>query len=153
MAKLKVRVRDLDAGRVRIEGVEAELRRGPFRQYIDRKGVRVKQAAQSLAPVSKVYPRPPHSTMPPANPGRLKRSIYAKAITVRGLPAVEVGAKVPYIGYVVEGTPPHVIVASRKQTLAFYWPKISGFYNPVAVNHPGTRPNDFLKRALRVAGY
>lgn len=152
MARVKVRVGHIDAGRVRIEGVESELRRGPFKQYIDRKGVRVLQAAQRLAPVSKIVPRPPYSTMPPQNPGRLKRSLFARQGTTRGLPSVDVGTKgVDYATYVIQGTPPHIIRARHKKTLAFWTG--AGFAYPRQVMHPGTRPNDFLSRALREAGY
>ncbi len=151
MAKIKVRVRDAKPGRVNIEGIESDLRRGPFRQYIDRKGVLVLQAAQRLAPVSKVTPRPPYSTMPPQNPGALKRSLYARTITVDRLPAVEIGSKSPVMGYVIYGTVPHIIAARNKKTLAFWTG--GGFAYPKRVQHPGTRPNDFLTRALRAAGY
>ena len=49
-----------------------------------------------------------------------------------------------YGEYVVSGTRPHIIMPRVKRAL--YWP---GAAHPVAlVHHPGTKPNDFVRRAV-----
>lgn len=84
----------------------------------------------------------------PEKSGNLKRKLrWDITVGVTGLIGL-VGAKdVPYFQYVIDGTRPHRIEAKDKQAL--YWP---GAIHPVkSVNHPGTRPNDFLVRAMRSA--
>jgi hypothetical protein len=52
-----------------------------------------------------------------------------------------------YAPYVEFGTKPHVITA--KNAKALYWP---GAAHPVkSVNHPGTKPNDFMGRIVEAA--
>lgn len=52
-----------------------------------------------------------------------------------------------YAPYVEFGTRPHVITA--KNAKALYWP---GAAHPVkSVNHPGTKPNDFMGRIVAAA--
>lgn len=80
--------------------------------------------------------------------GRLRASIKAdppRIFSLRG--SVTVGSNVEYAGYVNDGTGPHVIRPRTKQFLKF---KVGGrtVYAKV-VNHPGTRANPFLDRALR----
>lgn len=59
---------------------------------------------------------------------------------------------VPYAGYVRWGTRPHVIRARNAKYLRFYWPRVGRVVFFKKVNHPGTKPNYFLERALnRVA--
>jgi hypothetical protein len=77
----------------------------------------------------------------PVDTGNLRRSIHGEALShVHGT----VGTAVPYAVMVHEGTRAHVITPSSRKAL--FWP---GARHPVRrVNHPGTRPNPFLKRAL-----
>ena len=65
-----------------------------------------------------------------------------------GWPAVEVGAKVPYLGYVLYPTAPHVITPRTKRALAFYWTAGGYFVVTKRVYHPGTRAQDFLTPSL-----
>lgn len=52
-----------------------------------------------------------------------------------------------YAPYVEFGTAPHVILPKDKKAL--YWP---GAAHPVSkVNHPGTKPNQFLERIIAVS--
>lgn len=53
-----------------------------------------------------------------------------------------------YLGYELEGTPPHVIRPRRRKALRF----VVGGHVIYArhVNHPGTRANPFLTRALGI---
>ena len=48
--------------------------------------------------------------------------------------------------YVEFGTPPHIIKAKNKQVLAN---KKSGKFFGKTVHHPGTRPNPFIRNAIR----
>lgn len=53
----------------------------------------------------------------------------------------------PHTLFVIDGTRPHKI--EGKPLLAFFWPKVGGFVVFHSVNHPGTRANNFLARALK----
>lgn len=60
-----------------------------------------------------------------------------------------------FADYVIPGTPPHVIRARQAHALAFFWPSYQGsrpgpgdFVFFKAVNHPGTKANDFVRRAV-----
>lgn len=104
----------------------------------------VETAARALAPVGKG-----------PNAGRLKRSISTRARAGSGrftrtgnaeIAAYEIVVAVPYAGYVSRGTRPHVIESHGP------WPLRNRFTGQVfgrIVHHPGTRPNDYLDRALR----
>lgn len=52
-----------------------------------------------------------------------------------------------YTLFVIKGTRPHPIVGNP--LLAFFWPKVGANVVFRSVMHPGTKPNDFLTRALR----
>jgi hypothetical protein len=49
------------------------------------------------------------------------------------------------LGWVINGTPPHVIEATNAQAL--HWTVGGADFFAKSVNHPGTQPNDFLTRA------
>lgn len=51
--------------------------------------------------------------------------------------------------FVIKGTRPHPIVGNP--LLGFFWPKVGQFVVFHSVNHPGTKANNFLSRALRAA--
>jgi hypothetical protein len=77
----------------------------------------------------------------PARSGALRKSIYAQ---VRGDKST-IRARAPYAGFVINGTPPHIIRAKDKP-LRFQIGGATVFAR--SVNHPGTKPNDFFSRAL-----
>jgi HK97 gp10 family phage protein len=79
----------------------------------------------------------------PVRTGTLRRSITSNPVTAtHGV----VGTSVPYAKYVHEGTGARVIVPVNKKAL--YWP---GAAHPVRrVNHPGTKANPFMRRALEM---
>jgi ribosomal protein L5 len=78
----------------------------------------------------------------PKRTRKLERSIYAD---IRGDKAT-IRARAPYAGFVISGTPPHIIRAKDKP-LRF---QIGGrVVFARSVNHPGTKPNDFFSRALQ----
>ncbi len=53
----------------------------------------------------------------------------------------------PATGYVIRGTAPHIIRPVRRSALKFTVRGTTVFAR--VVHHPGTRPNDFLSKALR----
>lgn len=59
----------------------------------------------------------------------------------------EVISNAPHTLFVIKGTRPHKIVG--KPLLAFFWPVVGRNVVFRHVNHPGTKANDFLSRALR----
>jgi HK97 gp10 family phage protein len=65
---------------------------------------------------------------------------------VEGTLAGEVFAGAPHALPVEEGARPHVIKARFRRALA--WPIEGGFAFAKAVNHPGNRPQPFLRPAL-----
>lgn len=82
-----------------------------------------------------------------ANNGRLRDSITFKPTITSTNARVEVTSRVPYVGYVINGTPPHVI-EPRTATI-LHWQKDGNHFYRHRVYHPGTRPNPFPERALR----
>lgn len=79
----------------------------------------------------------------PARTGALRASIVARAAGASGVGFYGLA----YGKLLVQGTRPHVIVPRTKQALA--WP---GAGHPVRrVQHPGTRPDDFPRRAVDAA--
>ncbi|MGW2766255.1 hypothetical protein [Streptomyces sp. NPDC001275] len=65
----------------------------------------------------------------------------------RGLQAV-ITCSHPAVRYVIEGTRPHIIRPRRAKALRF---EVGGHVVFSAyARHPGTRPNPFLQRALRM---
>lgn len=55
----------------------------------------------------------------------------------------------PHSVFVIKGTRPHRIEGNP--LLGFFWPKVGTFVVFHSVQHPGTRANNFLGRALRAA--
>ena len=75
--------------------------------------------------------------------GNLRQSIKSAMLSrLRG----EVSVEAKYGIYVHEGTAPHTIVARGKSL----YNKRSGQFFGKKVNHPGTRANPFLQRAIKV---
>lgn len=76
----------------------------------------------------------------PVKTGALRASIVQRSTGAQGAGFYALA----YGEYVVHGTRPHLILPKTKQAL--YWP---GARHPVrSVNHPGTKPNDFVQRAV-----
>ncbi|MET7981698.1 MULTISPECIES: hypothetical protein [unclassified Streptomyces] len=65
----------------------------------------------------------------------------------KGLTGV-VSCNHPAVFYVLEGTRPHIIRPRRAKALHFYVEGAEVFSK--LVRHPGTKPNPFLQRALRL---
>lgn len=76
--------------------------------------------------------------------GNLAGSINTKRV---GPSLWEVIADVPYALMVNQGTPPHVIIPKSGKVLKF--PSKSGtIVYTQKVNHPGTKPNPFMVKAM-----
>jgi hypothetical protein len=107
---------------------------GPVGKDLKRRGRNVKNAAQRFVGV---------------DTGLLRASITMQmSYDVRGL-KVRVGSKVPYALMHHNGTRPHQITASPGKLLRF--PSRGRIVMIDRVNHPGTRPNPFLLKALAAA--
>jgi HK97 gp10 family phage protein len=82
----------------------------------------------------------------PVDTGRLRSSIVSRAENSGRSIGYVVGTNVNYAAAVEYGTAPHVIKPRDKKAL--FWP---GAAHPVAqVNHPGTRPQPFLRPAIEL---
>lgn len=49
------------------------------------------------------------------------------------------------------GTPTHIIRARKARFLSFFWKKINAQFFAKSVNHPGTKPTLFLRKATNAA--
>ncbi|MYR64411.1 hypothetical protein GTY54_52110 [Streptomyces sp. SID625] len=106
------------------------LRGGIVERNLARRTARVADIARSLAP----------GTMPAYIDWHIEEG-------PRGLQGV-VTCDHPATLYVLEGTRPHLIRARRGKALRF---EVDGqVVFATVVRHPGTRPNNFLGRALRL---
>lgn len=101
------------------------------REYVDKMTRRVAQHARILAP------------------GSMKQQI--RAITGSGVnPIGIVICDHPASVFVIRGTKPHTIYPRKSGGTLRFKPKGSGNYAfAKVVHHPGTKPNDFLTKALR----
>lgn len=110
-----------------------------FNAFADRDAKRVARQVEARAKI-----------LAPVDTGRLRASIKTKrTLSIRG-PQYTVYTNVNYAPYVENGTRPHVIRPKTKKALRF---KVGGSFVIVAkVNHPGTRPQPFLGRAVREVG-
>lgn len=81
-------------------------------------------------------------------PGRMGDFVSWEVVEgARGLQGV-VSCDHPAVLYVLQGTRPHLIRPRRAKALHFYVDGAEVFTK--LVRHPGTRPNNFMARALRL---
>ncbi len=122
---------------------------GPVVRDLLRRGNRVKTEAQKLVGV-----HVPHALDTPRSrrPGTLRDSIVVRLAQGgrNGVSAI-VGSDDPIALWHHEGTVPHRIVPRNRRFLRFYWPRIGAVVYSKGVNHPGTKPNRFLIKALPAA--
>ena len=98
------------------------------REWTKTVGPVVKRQLQSAAPV---------------RTGGLRKSVKYRS-NVLASRAVMTFTAIDYARFVIDGTAPHEIRPRNKQAL--FW---QGADHPVTVvHHPGTRPNDFVRRAI-----
>lgn len=116
-------------------------RSGPVRRDLDARGTRVRR---------QMVRRCPRRT------NRLASTIRGPVHgTTGGMPYVDVIAgregHTPYLGFVIFGTQPHVIVPRRREVLRF---TVDGrTVYTTRVRHPGTRPQPFMQQSLGAARF
>jgi hypothetical protein len=74
------------------------------------------------------------------NDGRDARGIFIDIIVGRE-------GMTPYLGYILNGTPPHLIMPRNARMLRFIQNGVVVFRS--IVRHPGTSPNNFMERGVR----
>lgn len=102
--------------------------------WADQMGPVMREAIKAEAPVGK------------ENGGRLRDSIRYERKTGIGGIDIRFTTTAPYAGYVIHGTRPHDI--RPVAALALHWQDAHGDNFATLVHHPGTKANDFPKRAL-----
>lgn len=81
----------------------------------------------------------------PVKSGRLRKSTASTVTMVAGGAEIVWKSDAPYTRFVIEGTKPHTITANGS-ALRF---EVNGqVVYATSVNHPGTKPNPFPKRAM-----
>lgn len=125
---------------------------GPVFRQMSIDGDRVKREAQRLVGVYRPIPGDPFAArrMRKRRPGTLRDSIVKRITQVNGELTVLVGSDDPIALLHHEGTEPHEIRARRKPMLVYYSGRRRTIVRAKAVRHPGTAPNPYLVKALRV---
>lgn len=122
---------------------------GPRKQFLwmkaavawaDTIGPLLREEMKHEAPVAKQDPAGRN------RPGRLRSSIRYERNTSGSTVSAKFTAYTPYAGYVIGGTKPHVIRPVAARYLMFYQGETQRFSK--MVNHPGTKPNPFNRRAV-----
>lgn len=127
-AKVTVTINDAEASRVFIRFTDQEAKR---------RATDVLKAARQEAPTKT---------------GELRRGLrieQSRDTRGRWASGYDVVSTAPHTTFVIKGTRPHTIVG--KPLLAFFWPQVGTNVVFHRVNHPGTKANNFLLRALRKA--
>ncbi len=131
MSDINFEIRGLDK-------LRAALKRAPglavdeFGKAIQKSALMIQSNAIKEAPVNKQ-----------TGGGNLRQNIRVSSMTkTRAI----VTSKAPYSVFVEEGTSPHVIVPRVKRGLAN---TRTGQFFGKKVNHPGTRANPFMSRAVK----
>lgn len=79
--------------------------------------------------------------------GKFRASITQHTKSMSNSVVLEFGSPMPYTPFIVDGTRPHVIVPRNARVLHFRTAAGADVFAR-RVNHPGTRPNDFTRRAV-----
>ena len=104
----------------------------------DKRATRVLRFAREEAPVGKT-----------GELRRLLRKSQSRDVRGRWSTGYDVTSNAPHSLFVIRGTRPHPIVGNP--LLSFFWPKLGTNVVFRRVQHPGTKANNFLGRALRRA--
>lgn len=131
-----------NVGRSRvIVDIDDEKARRVFLRFADADAKKRAERVEKLAKVEA-----------PSKTGELRRQIrtsQSRDVQGRYSTGYDVTSNAPYSIFVIKGTRPHTITGNP--LLAFFWPKLGRNVVFRSVQHPGTRPNNFLSRALRAA--
>jgi hypothetical protein len=127
---------------------------GPVYRDLQVKGARVLAQARIECPKSAAGPSVPNDRRRgrKRQPGDLARSQVMRNGSYNGEPAVFVGTQDPIGAFVHEGTVPHLILPKNGKHLVFYWGRAGRVVYLKQVHHPGSKPNRWLIRSLRVLG-
>lgn len=134
---------------IKVEGAKVSFSRWAFRPvaatWRSRVAPVVLAALKDEAPVYK-YDDPQLSRG--QKPGDLKNSIKLDSVGGSVGEGIEMKfiSDVPYATYVVTGTRGHEITPTRASML--HWARGGQDFYRAFVNHPGTKPNDFPRRAI-----
>lgn len=129
-AQISIKIKNYDAIRLAWKLAPAKLGKN-LHTAVQKTVLKIEKEAKREAPVNKQ-----------SGGGNLRQSIKGR-MTGMASGVVEVGAE--YAMYVHEGTRPHMIRAVRRRVLANK--RTGDVFGPV-VNHPGTKANPFLERAV-----
>lgn len=102
--------------------------------------------ADEVQPLAQEALRRAAPVAPGPGGGALRDSIRSERTTTPGTVTLTFTARVPYADYVLDGTAAHIIEPRNARALHWVGPNGSVFAH--RVNHPGTRPNPFPRRAL-----
>lgn len=131
-----------NVGRSRvIVDIDDEKARRVFLRFADADAKKRAERVENLAKIEA-----------PSKTGELRRQIrtsQSRDVQGRYSTGYDVTSNAPYSIFVIKGTRPHKITGNP--LLAFFWPKLGRDVVFRSVQHPGTRPNNFLSRALRAA--
>lgn len=81
--------------------------------------------------------------------GAFRNSIQYQSKLTPPIARLEFGSPLFYAKFIRDGTRPHEIKARNRPTLAFQTFDGGPWSFPKVVQHPGTRPNEFARRAIR----
>lgn len=108
------------------------------------KAISIWEAEVAPALIAEIRRRAPIS--PTENGGRLRDSINMSRRSSGGGVSVRITSSAPYAKYVESGTRPHRI--EPRQALALHWSDRGRDMFAKGVNHPGTKPNPFVRQAI-----
>ncbi|MFZ3032258.1 MAG: HK97-gp10 family putative phage morphogenesis protein [Candidatus Moraniibacteriota bacterium] len=130
MSDINFEIRGLDKLRTALKRAPA-LAIQEFGKAIQKSALTIQSNAIKEAPVNKA-----------TGGGNLRQNIRVTSMTKT---RAVVTSKAPYSIFVEEGTSPHTIEVKNKRVLAN---KRTGQFFGKKVNHPGTRANPFMRRAV-----
>jgi hypothetical protein len=90
-------------------------------------------------------------TEAPRKTGKFAGSINYRTFNTGNSLGFNIYTQQPLGKFITKGTKPHIIRAKNVRFLRFYWakgPQGAGVYFFRSVRHPGTKPNDYLDRAM-----
>lgn len=121
---------------------------GPVVRYVVARAQRVEDRAKQLVGYSEISTSGIH----------IRDAIHKRFVATERGPAVDVGSSLTGTRAHHQGSPPHIIRPRDRRALAFLWDQAAhtarfrvlggGYVFFSHVQHPGTRSNPFLVRAL-----
>ena len=125
-------------------GITVQLTGRGFGKYSVRNAIVIWETEIAPIVMSEIRRRAPVGNDPGA--GRLRDSISVQRVRGGGGIQLRFTSSAPYAGYVENGTVPHRI--EPRTALALHWQTNGADVFARYVNHPGTKANPFVKRAI-----